>query len=188
MGNISDFLKKPEPKLEEKKKEKPVSQLTAEKKENKYDRIITLADGTKVNLDEIEREKERKAEEERRWSKRHIILADGTRVELDEIKKNDKQDENKQFKLVTGKCGQRAIGYRSKTLDINRVENNLSTYVVPDWLREQKKGPEDDLLNERQKRYKANVLTSEDLRKPTPKKIKSNNFLRVDNTYRHAAF
>lgn len=175
MGNISDFLKKPEPKPEEKKKENPVSQLTEEKKANKYDRIITLADGTKVNLDELEREKERKAEEEKALSKRHIILADGTRVELDEIKKNDKQDENKQFKLVTGKCGQRAIGYRSKTLDINRVENHLSTYVVPDWLREPTPEPEDDLLNERQKRYKSNVLTSEDLRKPTPKKIKSNN-------------
>ena len=98
---------------------------------------------------------------------RSIALSDGREVALDDIKPEDSFENQKRFELRTGKgYKQRAVGYRSKKLPIDIVDNPISTFVEPEWIKAPKP---DDKWNDKQKAYRRNILTSEDIRKPLPK-------------------
>lgn len=101
-----------------------------------------------------------------------VTRLDGKKVTREFLRKDEKEEGQRRYTLYTGRgFRQRVIAYHPRSVYGSKYQ--LSTYVVPDFLRPPKL--EDDGLNEKQKEYKANVLTSEDLRKLSPKKTKSKN-------------
>ena len=91
---------------------------------------------------------------------RKMRLADGTEVFLDELRPEERQ----------GATFRSDFFWRHSRL---KPRNLPSVFVVPDFLRPPK--DPDAGLSERQKDYKARVVTPEDLTEKTPKTVKSGN-------------
>lgn len=108
-------------------------------------------------------------------NKRYFTLADGSKVELEEIKPEDKQQHQKRFlPLGTGK------GIRQHYQYVYREKQYPDVYrPEPEYITKAKAHDPNAGLNEKQIRYKKNVVDSATLRKPLPKYIKSKNRQRL---------
>ena len=101
-----------------------------------------------------------------------LTLLNGKKAPRDFLTKDESAEGQRKYTLYTGKgFRQRVVAYKPKK--IWGTPYPPSTYVVPEFLRPPKQ--EDDGLNEKQREYKANVLTSKDLREPMPDYVKSKN-------------
>ena len=116
-------------------------------------------------------EQEPASEKELDSKKRYFTLADGTKLELDDIKPEDKIDYQKRFlPLATGK------GFKQHYQYVRREKQYPDVYrPEPEYVTRAKAFDPNAGLNEKQIRYKKNVLDSATLREPLPNYVKSNN-------------